>query len=363
MSGEPENADRRGAGPRRRAGTRRRAVPRRRQQSRLPRVLRAARRAADDGRTADERPPRVHEHALQAPLRLQAAGRCRRVGHAARAPQGDRRRVQSRPPLDARSAARAVPALPPDRRGVRLPEPRVRGVGGGRRDRHAGDAGGRRGREDVRGLDRPGRVPARVRERLPDDDATRRRGRAGLHARTGRGPLRHPAVPDPGLHRPEGGHERQHPRHPGDRRQDGRPARRAVRLARGGRRARRRAVACALEGDRRERRAGGCFEAPRDDAARPRPRRRLRNPRAAAAGPLRAEGDLQAVRVPGAPEPRRHPRRGAAGGRAPRDRDRVGSLARGRPCRGPRPDRRGRRRRAPRSCHGARGDRRREKPW
>ena len=51
-------------------------------------------------------------------------------------------------------------------------------------------------------------------------------------------------------------------------------------------------------------------------------------------------------------------RRGAARGRAPRDRDRVGSLARRRPCRGPRPDRRRRRRRAPRRRHGARGDRR-----
>ena len=64
-----------------------------------------------------------------------------------------------------------------------------------------------------------------LRERLPDDDAARRRRRAGLHARAGRGPLRHPARPDPGLHRPQGGHERQHPRHPGHRRQDGRPAR------------------------------------------------------------------------------------------------------------------------------------------
>src|SRR6188768_2585644 len=38
---------------------------------------------------------------------------------------------------DAGPAARAVPALTPDRRGVRLPQPRVRGVGGRRRDRHA----------------------------------------------------------------------------------------------------------------------------------------------------------------------------------------------------------------------------------
>ena len=55
---------------------------------------------------------------------------------------------------------------------------------------------------------------------------------------------------------------------------------RAVRLARGRRRARGRAVARAVEGDRRERRAGARVEAPRDDAARPRPRRRPRRPRA-----------------------------------------------------------------------------------
>ena len=41
---------------------------------------------------------------------------------------------------DAGPAARAVPALPADRRGVRLPQPRVRGLGGGRRDRDARDA-------------------------------------------------------------------------------------------------------------------------------------------------------------------------------------------------------------------------------
>ena len=53
---------------------------------------------------------------------------------------------------------------------------------------------------------------------------------------TRRGPLRDPARPDPGLHRAQGRHERQHPGHPRDRRQDGRPADLPVRLARGGRR-------------------------------------------------------------------------------------------------------------------------------
>ena len=77
-----EDADRRGARPRRRPRARRGALPRRRQQPRLPRLLRAPRGAADDRRPADERAPRLHEHALQAPVRLPAA-RCRgRVGHA-----------------------------------------------------------------------------------------------------------------------------------------------------------------------------------------------------------------------------------------------------------------------------------------
>ena len=68
--------------------------------------------------------------------------------------------VQGGPPADAGPAARAVPVLPADRRGVRLPQPRVRGLGGGRRDRHARHARRRGGDQDVRRLHRPRRVPA-----------------------------------------------------------------------------------------------------------------------------------------------------------------------------------------------------------
>ena len=71
------------------------------------------------------------------------------------------------------------------------------------------------------------------RERLPDDDAARRRRRPRLHARARRGALRRPARAGARLHRPQGRHERQHPRRPGHRRQDRRAADRAVRLARG----------------------------------------------------------------------------------------------------------------------------------
>ncbi len=232
-------------------------------------------------------------------------------------------------------------------------------MGGRRRHRHARHPGGRGRREDVRGLDRPRRVPARIRERLPDDDAERRRRRPGLHARASRGALRHPAVPDPRLHRPEGRLERQHPRNPRDRRQDRRAARRAVRVTRGGRGARRRAVARPLEVDLGECRAGGLLEDPRDDATRPRPRRRFRDTRPRPAGPLGAQGDLPPLRVPRPPESRRHARRAAAGRGASCGRDRDCRVARGRPEGRRRPRGRGsgyrpRRRRD----RGGRGDRR-----
>ena len=138
--------------------------------------------------------------------------------------------------------------------------------------------------------------------------------------------------PDPGLHRPEGRHERQHPRHPGHRRQDGRPADRAVRLARGRRRACCGALARAIEGDRRERRAG---RAPRSSwrrcgaistsASIP--------PSSSLQPPDRSELKeiFRRFEFRGAARARRHARRGAACGGASRDRvgDRV--LARRRP--------------------------------
>ena len=324
-----EDADRGGAPARRRAGQGGRAVPRRRQQPRLPRVLRAARGAADDRRAADERAPRLHEHALQAPLRLRPSRRRGRVGHPADPPDGDRRDVQGGAPADARPAPRAVPALPPDRRGVRLLEPRVRGLGGGRRDRDARDARGRGRDPHLCRLHRPGRVPALQRERLADDDAAGRRGRPRLHARAGRAPVRRPPRPGAGLHRPEGRHVRQHPRHPGNRGQDRRSADRAVRLARGGHRPRRRALARPLEGRRGARRPGARVEGPRDDAAGPSARRRGRSARRVTAGSLHAQGDLPPLRVPRPAEPGRHARRGAAGGRAGRDGSGARALARG----------------------------------
>ena len=192
----PEDAHGRRARPERRARPRRRALPRRRQQPRLPRLLRAAGGARDERGLPDRRAARLREHALQAPLRLPAEGRRGRLGHAPGAPRGagrgGRGRLQGGAPADAGSPARAVPALPADRRRVRLPEPRVRGLGGGRRDRDARDARRRGRHQDVRRLDRPRRVPARLGERLPDDDAARRERRQRLHARARRGAVRDP---------------------------------------------------------------------------------------------------------------------------------------------------------------------------
>ena len=85
------------------------------------------------------------------------------------------------------------------------------------------------------------------------------RGVADVHVYTPeRVEARYGIRPDqvPGLHRPQGRHERQHPRRPRHRRQDRRAADRAVRLARGGDRARRRAVAGAREEHHRARRPG-----------------------------------------------------------------------------------------------------------
>ena len=240
---------------------------------------------------------------------------------------------------DAGSPPRAVPALPADRRGVRLPEPRVRGLGGRRRDRHARHPR-RRGRDQDDGrLHRPRRLPALLAEHRADDDAAGRRRRQRLHARARRAALRRPARPGARLHRPQGRHVGQHPGRPRNRRQDRGPADRAVRLARGGDRARRRALAGAPEEHHRVRRPGADVEGARHDAPRPRPRLRPVPDRARAARPLAAPGDVPPLRVPGAAEPDRGPRgrdpvrRARARGRHDRPLARGRAAAGARPCR------------------------------
>ena len=64
----------------------------------------------------------------------------------------------------------------------------------------------------VRGLHRPRRLPARLRQGLHHDDTAWRLGRGRLHAREDPPALRHRAGADPRLHRPQGRHVRQHPR-------------------------------------------------------------------------------------------------------------------------------------------------------
>ena len=212
---------------------------------------------------------------------------------------------------------------------LRLPQPRVRGLGGGRRDRDARDPR-RRGRgEDVRGLDRPRRLPARQRQRHADDDPARRRGRQRLHPRARRGPARDHRRQGAGLHRPEGRHLRQHRRRPRHRRQDRLAADPEVRLARRRARARRRADACAAQGAGRARRPGAQLEGARDDAPRPRHRLRPGRARARTARPLAADRDVPPLRVPRPPAASRPARRGSPRRRPARGRGRRAALAGG----------------------------------
>ena len=96
LDGDAEDAHRRGAGARRRAREGLRALPRRRQQPRLPRLLRAARGARDDRGLPDERPPRLHEHALQAAPGLPARRASRSPGTPGRSSGSRRSRRTSR---------------------------------------------------------------------------------------------------------------------------------------------------------------------------------------------------------------------------------------------------------------------------
>ena len=139
-----------------------------------------------------------------------------------------------------------------------------------------------------------------------------------------------PPDADPGLHRAEGRHVRQHPGRPGHRRQDGRAADRPVRLAGGGARPRRRAVAGALASAITEHAdQARTVEAARDHAARPRPRVRPGRARARAARPLRAEGDVPPLRVPQPAAARRRARRGGSGAPRGRSSDDADAVARG----------------------------------
>jgi hypothetical protein len=310
-----EGEERGAAGPRRRAREGLRPVPRRRQQPRVSRVFRAARGARDERRSADERAARLRQHALQAAGGLSTASGRGGLGHAAGRAARRARSVQGGPQADAGAAAGAVFAFRSARRVVWLSQPHVLGVGGRRRDRDARDPRRRGGSQDLRRVDGSGRHAAPHRQRVPDDDAAGRVRRAGLHPRA-RGPaLRgHPRA-DPGFHRPQGRHLRQHRRRPWHRGQDRRPALGDLRLPRRGPRASLRTAP--REGARPARARGPSarVQGARDHAPRPPGRLRPRGPGPGAPGPLQDAGDLPSLRAQGAAQAHRCPRRRAPGGR------------------------------------------------
>ena len=177
----------------------------------------------------------------------------------------------------------------------------------------------RRGRAaHLRRLDRPRRLPALLRERLPDDDPARRRRRAGLHARAGRGALRRAARPGARLHRPQGRHVAT--TSPAFRGSATRPP--GELIARYG------SLEAVIEhaGELSPARSRAIIE----HADQARVSKELATMRRdldldvdpaelvlVAARPLAAEGDLPPVRVPGAAVAARHARRSAAAQRPP----------------------------------------------
>ena len=278
------------------------ALPRRRQQPRLPRLLRAARGARDDARAS--RRTRCSASRTCSSSCSRTTGRRASPSPGTRGPSHrgcetlDDVQVEGRKPM-------------PDLLREQFPyfRPIVEAFGYRNLEFEGWEAddviatlatrADEAGIEDLRRLDRPRRVPARHRERHADDDAARRRRRERLHAGARRGALRHHARPDSGLHRAQGRHVRQHPRRSGNRRQDRRAADRAVRLARGGDRARRRALARArgrTSASTRTRRA--CRRSSRRCAATSTLDCDPAELVLAAARPLAAEGDVPALRVP-----------------------------------------------------------------
>ena len=229
------------------------------------------------------------------------------------------------------------PHLQAARRGVRLPEHLRRGLRGRRRDRRARRAGqGARHPGDGRHR-RPRRLPARRRRRADHVHVARRHRHEGLRPRGRDRALRHPARADPGLHRPQGRHQRQHPRRPRDRRQDRRRPAAAVRRPR--RRAEQRRPDLRRQAQAepdRARRQRAHVEAARDDGARHPDRPRSRGRVHAHAGPDEPEDGLPRLGAEGpAQATRRGARgRGARGDPAPRGRrhdrgqDRLRPLAR-----------------------------------
>ena len=217
---------------RRRRG--RRALPHRRQQPGVQGVLRASRVDRDGRRAPDQRDLRVRVDDGQDPHRAPPPGGDRRLGRRHVRAGAHLRALQGPAPASPRPAVGAVAAPGAARGGVRLPQREGRGLGGGRRDCDPGPprpTGG--GPRDGR-LRRPRRLSGGRRRRAGDDDVARRHRDEDLRPRGGDRTVRRSPRAGPGPDRAEGRHLRQHPRGPGDRRQDRRPAPPGVRLAGGG---------------------------------------------------------------------------------------------------------------------------------
>jgi len=160
-------------------------------------------------------------------------------------------------------------SVPGAHRGIRHPGPRAGRLRG---RRPAGDArrAGAGERHPLRGRHRrPRRAPGGRRPDRGHGHRPRHHGRQGLHPGGGRGPLRHHAGQGTRLHRPQGRHVRQYPRHPRGGREDGGATAAAVRIDRGALRAPRRGhVGEAAGTARRARGDRTTVEAAGDDGAR-----------------------------------------------------------------------------------------------
>ena len=159
----------------------------------------------------DQRAAGHRQHDDAAAHGLPAADGARGLGREARAAARARPRVQGRPPADAATLLREQqPFFEPIVNAFGYRNVRVAGQGGRRCDRHAATRGERGRPPGVRGVHRPRRVPAGLRQRLHHDDAARRGRRGRLHARPDPPALRHRPRADPRLHRPQGRHVGQH---------------------------------------------------------------------------------------------------------------------------------------------------------
>ena len=305
-----------------------RAVPARRQQPRLPGVLRPAGVDRDLRRAADQRDLRLCVDAGEGDHRAPAGGARRRLGRRDVGAREHLPGIQGASALAPGPARRAVAASDAAGRGVRLHERQGRRLGGRRRDRLAGPRCPRAGDPGDGRIRRPRRLPAGHRRRAGDDHLARDHRHPGLRPRRGSRALRRSARAGHRPDRAEGRHLRQHPRRPGDRRQDRRDPAAGVRLPRGGAGQRRQGLRRETQAEPgRARRRRPRLEGAGDAAARRRDGHRPRGGDGRRARPRRPAGVHPRVR---AASDHGAPRGGAArGGAGPGTPGRAGVRGRG----------------------------------